>query len=333
MESSFKNLIRKAATKLEQFDFATAETLYREALAQRPGNAAAALGMAITLNRTGRCGEAQALLAPMVEKLEATDADPSGKAAMRAQLGQAQLGLGRPDRALDEFRRADRHFPSAELKQHIERLAAARGHDDPQQAQLALAERLRRQRRWGNAEQVYRALLGDHPDHPAALHGLALVMRGTGRHGDALALIQQAILLDPERPELLNDLGMLFQDRGQLEKAIGFHQRALRLRPDFVYAYNNLGVALRRCDRLEEAEQAYRKAIELSPDFAQPHNNLANLLLQRGRTEEAKRHLRLALERLPDYPEARHTLDALERGATGHPQHVPPMSARDASEG
>jgi thioredoxin-like negative regulator of GroEL len=62
MAKSIAALLKEAGTYLTQYDLGSALQLYREALAREPGNAAAALGMAMVLNRTNKPGEALQLL-------------------------------------------------------------------------------------------------------------------------------------------------------------------------------------------------------------------------------------------------------------------------------
>jgi len=312
---TLNTLLKEAGELLEKHEFDAAAERYREANARQPGNAAAAMGMAMVYNRTGQPEEALLLLDNLWKTIKKSRAKSIAvsKAAILAQKGLANEQLGRREEALEKYREAQALHSSQELTDRINRLE----HQQPvanSPDQLALVgHRLLRSGKIPEAEKLFHAALKLNPDYPPALHGLGLALRARKDYNGALPLLQQAIILDPEKPNYYNDLGMLFQDRGELEKAISFHKRAIKVNSDFVPAHINLGVAYKRLNRIEEAIEAYRHAIILDPDAAAAHNNLGNLLRLQGDLAGARKHINLALKINPAYNDAQKNLEYLNK--------------------
>ena len=188
------------------------------------------------------------------------------------------------------------------------------------------------------AENIYRRILEDDPQHVDALHLLGLVTYQSGRTEIAINLIREAISLSPESSNILCDLGdifralgrfeesiqvyqramvvgsksaeiynaigLTFKDSGKTEEAIQAYQKAIRIDPDYVEAYNNLGNSFKADRRFKEALQAFQQALKLNPNIAEIHNNLGTVLKITGKIEEAIGAYKTAIEINPDYPHA-----------------------------
>jgi protein O-GlcNAc transferase len=50
------------------------------------------------------------------------------------------------------------------------------------------------------AEEIYRSILRDKPEHPDALHLLGTIAFRAGKHPDSIALIRKAIAINPANP-------------------------------------------------------------------------------------------------------------------------------------
>lgn len=306
MAKTLASILKEAGTRLENRDYTNAAISYRQAIRQKPNNAAAIMGMAIIHNRTGQPEEALKLCSRLWKAVASNKIkiNASSKASILVQIGIAHQQMGRLTEALQDFRQANTLFPSDELGNRVQQLKNIIENPSTIEQLLALA---RKQQRAGDVEaaiKTYYAVLQINADHPDALHGLGLALRIQKDLDGALPLIQQAIILAPERADYYNDLGMLFQDRGELEKAISFHKRALKINADFVPAYINLGVAYKRINKFDDAIDAYRKAIALQPDSPAAHNNLGNLLRIQGDLSGARKELNRAIKLRPDYQDA-----------------------------
>ena len=137
------------------------------------------------------------------------------------------------------------------------------------------------------AEDIYRAILDQVPDHADAMHYLGVLGHQKGRHEEAVALIEQSLGLAPTQADWYSNLGIVLKARTKVDDAVTAFRRAIALDPGHVNAHNNLGVLLRAQGRSAEAEAAYRKAIDLDPDHQDVHQNLGILLYGQRRMPEA----------------------------------------------
>jgi tetratricopeptide (TPR) repeat protein len=162
--------------------------------------------------------------------------------------------------------------------------------------------------RWREAEQLYRQVLAQYPQHAGAMLFLGVIAHQVGRIDVAVGLIRQAIALNPNNAEAHNNLGVALKDKGQLDDAIAAYRQAIALRPNYPEAYNNLGNALTDKGQLDEAIAAYRQAIALNPNLPEAHNNLGNALRTKGQLDEAIAACRQAIALRPNYLEAHSNL-------------------------
>lgn len=313
MAKSIATVLKQAATHLGQYDLGSAQQLYREALTREPGNAAAAMGLAMVLNRTNKPGEALLLLNRIWAAM--SHAKPRlpapQQAAVLAQIGLAQQELGQLGAALESYRHAARLVNSEDLNRRIKQIAPLVGSPPPVQQLILHGRQLQAARQLEEAAKTYIAALKLQPDNADVLHELAMVMQQLGAHDKALPLLQKAVILAPDRPEFFNDLGMLFQRRADFTKAVSFHKRAIKLSPGFAFAYINLGVAHKRLGQNEESLAAYRKALEIDPNSPEAHNNLGNLLRVMDQLPLARQHLEKAVKLRPGYADAEANLEAV----------------------
>ena len=137
------------------------------------------------------------------------------------------------------------------------------------------------------AEQIYRQILTQQPDHADALHFLGVIAHQGGRHELAVDLIRQALALKPIYPDACSNLGNALYAQGQLNEAISAYWQAIALKPNYAEAHYNLGNALKERGQLDEALAAYRQAIALNIHYARAHSNLGNVLKNKGQLDEA----------------------------------------------
>jgi len=176
------------------------------------------------------------------------------------------------------------------------------------QQAIELALTHERSGRFGDAEQLYRAILQQHPNEPNALYllgrlalrfghlagaeqllrrattivpgvaqwhnDLGVVLRSMGRFDDAAETFRAAIALKPHLVEAVGNLSACYGERGEFVESAVWAQRAIEIDPNHGAAYNNLGNALSRQGRAAEAVAAYRRAVELQPAAARAHSNL-----------------------------------------------------------
>jgi protein O-GlcNAc transferase len=175
-----------------------------------------------------------------------------------------------------------------------------------QSMQLAIENH--RAGRLAEAEEIYRRVLVQRPNHPDALHMLGVIAHQTGRLDTAVELIKQAIRLKPDSPDAYYNLGNALGESGRFDEAIVAFRQAIQLRPGYAETYNNLGNLLRKNGRLEEAHTALAQATRLKANFAEAHNNLGIVLGEKGQLDESIAEFQRAIALKPDYAEAHNNL-------------------------
>jgi len=149
------------------------------------------------------------------------------------------------------------------------------------------------------AEGLYRQVLGQQPNHAAALHFLGLLMHQTGRSEEGLGLIEQSVTLQPENADFLNNMGTVMRDVGRVAAAIDFFRGAVDIRPDQLAARDNLGSSLTQLGQFDAAEEIYRGTIGRNPFHVRARIGLAETLQEAGRLDEAIKLFREALSIRP----------------------------------
>lgn len=150
------------------------------------------------------------------------------------------------------------------------------------------------------AEKLLLKYLAVDPGHVEATNNLACVLRDQKRYGDAVETLRALLGVEPESPVLWNTLGTVLSDQGDMDTALTFFEEALRHDPSFAKArYNRanarqpLGDALGALEDLEAA----------LPGAASPYERAmmqmarAMLLMSLGRIPEGFEAYEIRLDR------------------------------------
>lgn len=155
------------------------------------------------------------------------------------------------------------------------------------------------------AEKLLLKYLAADPGHVEATNNLACVQRDQKRYGDAVETLRALLGVEPESPVLWNTLGTVLSDQGDMGTALTFFEEALRHDPAFAKArYNRanarqpLGDAL---GALEDVEAALPGA-ESPYERAMMRMARAMLLMTLGRIPEGFEAYAVRLD--PHLPEA-----------------------------
>jgi tetratricopeptide (TPR) repeat protein/LPS sulfotransferase NodH len=160
------------------------------------------------------------------------------------------------------------------------------------------------------AAGVYRQVLTQDPDQPAALHYLGLIAQQTGNSQQALRLLERSIEIDPTDPRAHNHLGQVHVALNDKRSAATCFERALQVDPNHVASLNNLANITMARDLLQ-AIALYRHALALNPDAAFAAYNLAQALNENDSFEEALTLYRRTIALDPRHLQARHKLGVL----------------------
>jgi predicted O-linked N-acetylglucosamine transferase (SPINDLY family) len=197
---------------------------------------------------------------------------------------------------------------------------------------LAQASQWRRARELALAEAAYSEILGEVPDQPQALHGMALLALGRGELEAGIRLLERSLQADPAQVLVLVHLARARLQLGQAKAAIaacdaalaldsGFadayllrgdacmhlelaqaalesYDRLLAVRPDEPSVLCNRGLALQALNRLPEALGSYDRSLAIAPAAA-AYVNRGNVLSTLRRYEEAQASYEAALHLAP----------------------------------
>lgn len=192
------------------------------------------------------------------------------------------------------------------------------------------------------AEQLYRQILQQQPQHPEALCLLGVIACQRGNLDDGIALCRQALVLRPEyvqarenlylalwkrgremieeaingynqiinfQPNTLQayaNLGAILQDQGKEDQAIVFYQQGLAIDPKNPHLLNGLGVALQKQHKLNAAVEFHQQALASQPNYVDGLVSFGKARLEQGKLPEAMSCFQQALEIDPNHAIAHH---------------------------
>ena len=295
-----------------QRDISAAEAIYREGLAKHPGNGdlMSALGEFLADEKQA-FDEAENLIRSAYEK------DPENHVRLHDYGVFLWSSRGDGKRAEPLLRWA------------VEKRTELFGpeHPDSLLSRNNLANALRAQGQFAEAEQEHRAVLAlrkrvlgqQHPDVLASRNNLAAALHAQGKYAEAehehrAVLAVRERVLGPEHPETLksrNNLAAAQYAQGKYGEAEQEHRAVLAIRermlgpgdPDILTSRHNLANALGAQGKSVEAEREHRTVLILRervlghehPDTLRSRNNLAFALHTQGKSAEAESEHRAVL--------------------------------------
>lgn len=268
--------------------FNEAASVFREALADEPGQATLMINLGIALRFAGESREA-------TEMFEKALALPTGRRAAAHQLAQLQMEAGDLAGAEARLRAVLAREPgAAEVRNSLGLVLEKRGKLKEAAAEYEEAARLD-----ANAAEPR--------------NNLGNLARRDRRDDEAERWYLAAIAADPYFAGAYNNLALLCQDRGQIDRAIDLYGRALAKSPKNAVIMNNLGSLYFATGANREARALWRRAVEADAKYASPLNNLAGLALSEGNEDAADELLDRALAIDSGYGDARINRALLER--------------------
>ncbi|CAO3354480.1 tetratricopeptide repeat protein [Azospirillum melinis] len=167
------------------------------------------------------------------------------------------------------------------------------------QEALLIAFDLHQERRFDEADAIYRQILDAVPDHVMTLHLRGILLGQSGRLEEGCALIRQAIAGDGTQPDFHTNLAGLLEALGRPGEALDSMIRAATLDPDRVVQLNDLAIRSLKAGCPGKAAQALRTAVGLLPLAVELRCNLAVALAADGQSAAAAAERRIALLLVP----------------------------------
>ncbi len=231
------------AKLFDRYGFAReAESAYRSAISQQPGDAQNTLALIDFLARQNRASDALALCDTAWRSF------PSDVVARASASIAAHAKLTEPQ--------------TLQIESWLLKALEQKPND------LALQVRMARfrafQSRYDEAEAIYSRVLAEDPYNAEALNNLAwhLIFRHH-RGQEAIALVNRAINVAGEIPSLLNARALAFMDLGQSDPALADAKRVLASEPSSPSAYFHLA----RAHLIAKNERESRKALERAQEL------------------------------------------------------------------
>jgi tetratricopeptide (TPR) repeat protein len=268
-----------------------AEVIYRQILAQIPGQPDVLHLLGLIAGRTGHYEAAVDLFR------RALVGKPAWAEAC-SNLGAALIAMGKLDEALAAAEQAialDPRYATAHINlgvalrdsgQPEAAIAACRRAIalDPRHAEawFTMGNALLDQRNLPAADAAFRQAIARNPNHALAHCNLGIVLKEQLQVDDAMALCRRAIEIDPRCGEAYTMLSIRAVEQMKLDEAIALARTAIQLKPRYADAYVHFGVALRDTGNLTDAAAACQKALEISPGLAVARWNLALVRLLQG---------------------------------------------------
>jgi tetratricopeptide (TPR) repeat protein len=195
--------------------------------------------------------------------------------------------------------------PAAQVVAMIARVQAAPASAAAPPEAMALGQRLLIQQRYGEASELFAALVAKWPRQPVALYGAALAAFNLGHPKEAEPLVRAAVeIYTAEVGEAVNArslstqqrqrgadalvlLAVVLGSRGADTEALQTVQQAVILAPDHFDAQFTLGRALYSVGDYAGAVKAFRASLKLKPDDSRALFFLATALEGAGESDAA----------------------------------------------
>jgi len=150
------------------------------------------------------------------------------------------------------------------------------------------------------AEQMYRQVLDQVPDHPDATHFMGVLAYNAGKNDLAVAYLKKAIEMKPSNAGCFNNMGNVFQQQGKYLESVKWYEMAARINPGHKMAHNNIAVAYLNLGNLDKALISVETALDLDPEYADAHNNHGEILRAMGDNGKALVAIEKAISLFPD---------------------------------
>ena len=189
---------------------------------------------------------------------------------------------------------------------------------------------------YGNAENMFQALLKASPQNPSYNLGYGRLLRVSGKTVNAEVHIKQALLQKPHFPEAQYELGMLLLSVDRAGEAVSSGEALVSAAPNIAEGWELLAAALQRSGRFSEALKRCEEGVACCPQ--QPRLRYALAQLRReacdfiGASEQYKHAGALGLqspdlyqnhaEVLSDAGRQSEALSVMKKGVELHPQNA-----------
>ncbi len=159
--------------------------------------------------------------------------------------------------------------------------------DDPD-AHISLAEMYSESNRGAQAVKLLQDAQGKFPGETSISFELAAVLEKQKRYGEAEVVFRQVLMRDPEHAPTLNYLGYMLAERGvRLDESVELIQRALKSQPDNGSYLDSLGWAYFKGGKFDLAEEHLKRAAAQLATNSVVQDHYGDVLVKLQRYDEA----------------------------------------------
>ena len=165
--------------------------------------------------------------------------------AVAVRLARAQANGGKGDNAVATLQAAAVRFPNESS------------------LQLELASTLERQKKYADAEAIFRKMITSDPADANALNSFGYMLAERGQKLDeSLSMVQRALTLDPGNPAYLDSLGWAYYKQNKFDLAEPPLREAAEKLPTISVIQSHLGDVLNKRGLYQDAIDAWQRAID-----------------------------------------------------------------------
>ena len=153
---------------------------------------------------------------------------------------------------------------------------------------MALAEVYSESNRGAQAVKVLQDAQTKFPSQSSLTFELAAVFEKQKKYSDAEAVFRQLIAREPNHAGALNYLGYMLAERGErLDESVGYIKRALAIEPDNGSYLDSLGWAYFKSGKLDLAEENLKRAADQLVTNSVVQDHYGDVLARMGRYDQA----------------------------------------------
>jgi putative PEP-CTERM system TPR-repeat lipoprotein len=190
-------------------------------------------------------------------------------AALRTELGLAEVALGKTETGIEELEKSVQENPQAI------------------RAELALFLTYMRTREVDKALAVAERLQKTFPDDPLGLNLAGIAHLGKGDTAAGKAALLKAHAMQPGDANADRNLAKISIAEKKFDEARGYYREALKADPKNMLVYLDLADLETRDGHADQAEAALKEAVRQNPSEYDPRIALARFYLARGQNQEA----------------------------------------------
>lgn len=174
--------------------------------------------------------------------------------------------------------------------------------------QLTKAEHLMMDRKYAEAQEIFKAMIKRDPENVDAISGLAMTLAMQFKLDAADEQFQKVLSLDPRNALAHTGSAMVILNRLQsssqtvidnrdtmLTRAEGEARLAIENDPQLQHAHYTLGMILKEQGKTAEAYQAFQSAVEADPQYSPGYAGLGLIDLSENRLADASLNFRRAI--------------------------------------